>query len=138
MPDAGLIELACLMEATARKPGNVHPGAAFEDLDYDDFVRAASAIGAPLSEASDVGLGQAIFDAVQATNSIAQSNVNLGIILLLAPLVAVPDHVPLRSGLEELLQNTTVKDAKQVYAAIRSAQPGGMGQVSSQDIADQP
>ena len=34
------IELACLIEATARKPGNVHPRAAFIDLCYDDFVKA--------------------------------------------------------------------------------------------------
>ena len=43
------IEISCLMEATARKPGNVHPCAAFVDLDYDDFVCAAQAIGQPLS-----------------------------------------------------------------------------------------
>ena len=33
-----LAEIACILEATARKPGNVHPWASFEDLTYDDLV----------------------------------------------------------------------------------------------------
>ncbi|MCH7685907.1 MAG: triphosphoribosyl-dephospho-CoA synthase, partial [Planctomycetes bacterium] len=36
------IQTACFLEATARKPGNVHPGASFEDLTYDDFLRSAN------------------------------------------------------------------------------------------------
>ncbi|MFG0332894.1 MAG: triphosphoribosyl-dephospho-CoA synthase, partial [Maioricimonas sp. JB049] len=33
------VQVACLAEAAARKPGNVHPGTSFDDLTYDDFVR---------------------------------------------------------------------------------------------------
>ena len=132
------IELACLMEATARKPGNVHPAAAFRDLCYDDFVRGANAIAAPLAAAKAVGLGQAIFDAVQANHLATGTNVNLGIVLLLAPLAAVPEEVTLEEGLCRVLQVTTIDDSEQVYAAIRLAQPGGMGEVSTQDISDRP
>ena len=35
---------ACQLEATARNPGNVHPGAAFDDLCYDDLVRSAAVV----------------------------------------------------------------------------------------------
>jgi triphosphoribosyl-dephospho-CoA synthase len=45
---AALIESACLMEATARKPGNVHPGASFADLCHRDFVVSAGAV-APMT-----------------------------------------------------------------------------------------
>ena len=33
---------------------------------------------------------------------------------------------------------TTIDDARQVYRAIRLAQPGGLGEVSDQDIAREP
>lgn len=132
------IEIACLLEATARKPGNVHPAAAFEDLCYDDFVRAANAIAEPLAATRNVGLGRAIFNAVQVTRETTGTNVNLGIILLLAPLVAVPEDVPLDEGLPLILERTTIDDAEHVYAAIRLAQPGGMGDATSQDIRQRP
>ena len=37
--------LACVLEATAPKPGNVHRGADFEDLTYPDLVLSGIAIG---------------------------------------------------------------------------------------------
>lgn len=132
------IELACLMEATARKPGNVHPLAAFADLRYADFVEAGRAIARPLSEVHEVGLGRAIYHAVKGTKVATGTNVNLGIILLLAPLAAVPAGLPLRQGIASVLDATTIDDADQVYAAIRLAQPGGMGKADSQDIHDRP
>lgn len=132
------IELACLMEATARKPGNVHPLASFDDLKYSDFVKAGQAIAKPLAGVADVGLGRAICNAVKITRDETGTNVNLGIILLLAPIAAVPPHKTLREGIGAVLSATTVEDAEHVYAAIRLAQPGGMGQAESQDIHDRP
>lgn len=126
------------MEATARKPGNVHPAAAFDDLCYDDFVRAARAIAEPLAAALVAGVGRTVLDSVQATRAATGTNVNLGIVLLLAPLTAVPINVSLESGIGKILDRTTIEDAGHVYRAIRLAQPGGMGQVSSQDIGERP
>jgi triphosphoribosyl-dephospho-CoA synthase len=80
-------QLACLLEASAPKPGNVSPGRDFADLRYEDFVAAAAAIGEPLSEADARPLGATIRLAVEATRRHARTNVNLGIVLLLAPLV---------------------------------------------------
>jgi len=188
---AELIEIACLMEATARKPGNVHPAAEFDDLTYADFVCAAKAISEPIAvlgtmgdekrvgddddieqkaasrgltesaaafnadedtphsgplpaepvrggSGSIVGLGDAIYQAVKATREATGTNVNLGIVLLLAPLAAVPRQIPLQPGIATILQGTTPEDAESVYAAIRLAFPGGMGNVSSQDIRERP
>lgn len=132
------IEICCLMEATARKPGNVHPAAAFVDLGYDDFVHAAGAIGAPLAETGRVGVGRAVFNAIEATRRESASNVNLGIALLIAPLAAVDMKTPLAEGIRDVMQRTTIEDAEQVYAAIRLARPGGLGQVQSQDVHDRP
>lgn len=136
MRNAEWIELACLAEATARKPGNVHPGASFVDLRYQNFVDAAVAIAEPLADVTHVGIGRAIHDAVVATREATGTNVNLGIILLIAPLAAVPYETPLKSGIAEVLKHTTVEDAEQVFAAIRHAQPGGLGKATSQDVSE--
>ena len=132
------IELACLMEATARKPGNVHPSASFDDLSYDDFVRAAHAISKPLSAIHESGLGRAIYNSVKETRDTTGTNVNLGIILLFAPLAAVPDHDRLEDGLPRILKSTTIEDAEHVYASISLAHPGGLGKAVKQDVSERP
>ncbi len=132
------IELACLLEATTRKPGNVHPAAAFVDLNYDDFVSAAHSIGEPLDNAQRDGLGRAVLNAIQATQRGTRSNVNLGIALLIAPLASVPIGTPLNSGVADIMSRTTIEDAEHVYAAIRLAKPGGLGSAKSQDVHDRP
>ncbi len=132
------IELACLLEATARKPGNVHPGASFHDLTFDDFQRAAAAVAPVLAQARDSGVGPAVLQAVQATRSVCATNVNLGICLLMAPIAAVADANGLRQGVAAVVEQTTVADAEAVYAAIRHALPGGLGEVADQDVREAP
>ncbi len=41
----------------------------------------------------------------------------------------------LRAALRQVLDATTIEDARDVYAAIRLASPGGLGQADSQDVA---
>lgn len=132
------IELACLMEATARKPGNVHPGASFVDLDYADFVHAAAAIAPAIAHATPNTIGTTVLHAIEATQSSARSNINLGIVLLLTPLAAVPRDQTLAAGLLPILSNTTRHDAAEVYRGIRMAVPGGLGQVDDQDVSAEP
>lgn len=129
---------ACLLEATARKPGNVHPEASYPDLCYDDFVRSADAIAPAIGNAPGQSVGQTILDAVLATQRTVGRNTNLGIVLLIAPLAAVPHAQTLRDGIAPVLRQLTQSDASLVYRAIRAAQPGGMGNVEDQDLADEP
>ncbi len=133
-----LIELACLMEATARKPGNVHPGASFSDLCYDDFVKGAAAIAPIIALAGRRGIGRTVLMAIEATRDQVASNLNLGIVLLLAPLAAVPRSVGMNEHIGAVMQKTTQQDAALVYQAIRLAHPGGLGKVDDQDVADIP
>ena len=137
---AAAAQLACLLEASAPKPGNVSPGRHFADLRYEDFLAAASAIGEPLADAAVRPLGVTIRLAVEATRRWTRSNVNLGIVLLLAPLVraASQSGVADARSVRAVLGHTTVDDAREVYAAIRLAAPGGLGQVESQDVALEP
>src|SRR5262245_66241117 len=59
-------QLACLLEASAPKPGNVSPGRHFDDLRYEDFLAAAAAIAQPLAGAAARPLGVTIRRAVEA------------------------------------------------------------------------
>ncbi len=132
------IHTACLLEATARKPGNVHPGASFADLAYNDFVVSAAAVAPILARSAELGVGRAIRDAIRATAETAGHNTNLGIVLLLAPLAAVPAGQTLRTGISAILSNLNSRDAELAYQAIRTANPGGMGEVDDQDLTDAP
>jgi triphosphoribosyl-dephospho-CoA synthase len=133
-----LAEIACLLEVTARKPGNVHRHADLPGLQFSDFLLSATAIAEPLDRATTTGIGRAIYDAIEATRLVVNTNTNLGIVLLLAPLAAVPIDVDLEQGIDAVLAATTVDDARWVYRAIRLAQPGGLGDVPEQDVKDEP
>ena len=124
--------LACLWEATAPKPGNVYRGADFDDLTYADFITSAAAIGPIINEARQIGA--TVLAAVAATREAVETNTNLGMLLLITPLAAAAEGRPLAEGVAEVLRNLTVEDANQVYAAIRLAQPGGLGRVDEADV----
>jgi triphosphoribosyl-dephospho-CoA synthase len=142
---AAAAQLACLLEVSAPKPGNVSPGRHFTDTRYEDFLASAAAIGAPLAGAGTRPLGETIRLAVEATGRWTRSNTNLGLVLLLAPLARAaaelgPDHDrgELRNSVGRVLEATTVADARDVYAAIRLVSPGGLGRAESQDVAADP
>jgi triphosphoribosyl-dephospho-CoA synthase len=77
---------------------------------------------------------------VESTLRWTRSNTNLGIVLLLAPLAraALRSGGALRDRLGRVLAETTVADAAEVYAAIRRARPGGLGEASAEDVAAVP
>jgi triphosphoribosyl-dephospho-CoA synthase len=130
-------QLACIWEAMARKPGNVHRLRDFEDTSYLDFLVSAAAIAPVLEGAWSRPVGETILAAVQATQQVTRVNTNLGIILLLAPLASVVGK-PLRQGLPCVLDRLTVADALKTYEAIRLANPGGLGKVPEQDVGQEP
>ena len=129
---------ACVLEATARKPGNVHPGAAFDDLTHADFLRSAEVIAPALACTAQVGIGRAVLESIERTHEAVGKNTNLGIVLLLAPLAAVATGQPLRTGIRGVLGALTREDAVLVYRAIRLAGAGGLGRVDEQDVSREP
>ncbi len=118
--------LACLLEVAAPKPGNVHRAADFADVTLSDFLASGVAIGPVMERAPSTQLGQTVLDAVHATQQLVNSNTNLGMILLLAPLASVPKSTPLAEGVADRLQDLDPSDASLVYEAIRLAKPGGI------------
>jgi triphosphoribosyl-dephospho-CoA synthase len=127
-------QLACIWEATARKPGNIHRYVDFKDAGYLDFLVSAAAIAPVLSMAPEQAVGQTVYDGIRRTRQVTSTNTNLGILLLLAPLAAASRQPDLRTGVENILTRLDIADARLVYAAIRLANPGGLGQVQEQDV----
>lgn len=128
--------LACLLESTAPKVGNVHRGADFEDLTFQDFAVSAVAIAPALEAAATTGVGRAVYDAITATRAAVPTNTNLGMVLLMAPLAAAPRAERLTTNsVHAVLSGLNSADCALVYQAIRLAQPGGMGKVESMDLA---
>lgn len=137
---AAAAQLACLLEVSAPKPGNVSPDRHFHDTRYEDFLASAVAIGPALAGAGAQPLGATIRAAVEATARWTRSNTNLGIVLLLAPLAraAALGGGDLRARLGAVLEETTVTDAAEAYVAIRRARPGGLGAASAEDVSAPP
>jgi triphosphoribosyl-dephospho-CoA synthase len=118
--------LACILEATAPKAGNVHRSADF-------------AIAPAIDAAPGVEIGRTVYEAMTATRRLVTTNTNLGIVLLFAPLAAVPQDEPLTtSSVRNVLSRLTADDCRLVYEAIRLAQPGGLGTVEDMDVAEAP
>jgi triphosphoribosyl-dephospho-CoA synthase len=132
-----LVQVACIWEATARKLGNVHPRAEFSNTTYFDFVISAAAAGHVLHFAAARTVGESVLSAVRTTNAMCRANTNLGITLLIAPLATVRTQ-EVRSGLPEVLAELDRSDAKRVFAAIRLANPGGLGDAPEQDVREEP
>ena len=137
---AHYVQLACLLEVSAAKPGNITPARNFSDTTYADMVRSGLALGPAFARrrARRRGVGELVADAVSATARVTDANTNLGIVLLFAPLVRAeatrPADEPLRSATERVLGQLDVDDAAATFAAIVKARPGGLGEAPEHDV----
>ena len=132
-------QLACVLEVSAEKPGNVTPSHDFVDTSYEDMLRSGIALGAELGRAGERAVGETVLAAVRASRDAAGANTNLGIALLLAPLArAALTGGPLRERLGDVLRALTVDDARDAYAAIRLAGAGGLDEPVEHDVRDEP
>jgi triphosphoribosyl-dephospho-CoA synthase len=131
-------QIACIWETTARKPGNVHRFCDFDDCEYVDFLLSAAAVAPILEGAAGRGVGATVLEGVRATRQVVRTNTNLGILLLLAPLAAVPRDQSFRTGLVSILGRLSLDDSHHVYEAIRLTGAGGLGKAPEQDISQVP
>ncbi|HTP19584.1 MAG TPA: triphosphoribosyl-dephospho-CoA synthase [Solirubrobacteraceae bacterium] len=134
------VQLACLLEVSAAKPGNITPTHDFSDTTYADMVRSALALGPVFGRrrARRRGVGELISDGVSATGRVTRANTNLGIVLLFAPLVRAEatreSDESLRSATERILGQLDIGDAAAAFGAIVRARPGGLGEASEHDV----
>ena len=137
---AHYVQLACLLEVAAPKPGNITPAHDFADTTYADMVRSALALGPVFARrrARRRSVGGLIADGVRATARVTDANTNLGIVLLFAPLVRAEATrragERLRPATDRVLAELGVDDATATFAAIVAAQPGGLGDAAEHDV----
>jgi len=138
---AGAAQLACVLEVSAEKPGNITPCHDFDDTSYEDMLASAIAVGPALAHAGVRGVGETVLAVVEASRRAAPANTNLGIALLLAPLAkaALSLHGgPLRARLGATLRALDVADARAAYAAIRHSGAGGLQERVEHDVRSEP
>lgn len=129
---------ACLLDVMSLKPGNVRFGGPVRGVSALDFVTSARASASALDQAG-ARVGRRVLSAVCRTRRVVQSNTNLGIVLLAAPLFrAAEAGGDLRGVLAWQLADLDRRDAVLAYRAIRLARPGGMGRSSRHDLQSPP
>jgi triphosphoribosyl-dephospho-CoA synthase len=132
---AAAAQLACVLECSAEKPGNITPRHDFADTSYEDMLRSAIALGPELARASERGVGATVLACVEATRRVAGANTNLGIALLLAPLARAAMAGAI---VEQVLAELTVDDARDAYEAIRRAGAGALDEPVEHDVREAP
>ena len=143
---ADAVRWACLLEAIAPKPGNVYPGRPFHDMQYKDFVAAAEHSASALALSSRL-ISQRMLAAVELSRSQLRINANLGIVLLLGPLVAADELLAndisepasgesWAQAIAHVLAGFDGTDGSNIYQAIYCASAGGLGEVDELDVRD--
>jgi triphosphoribosyl-dephospho-CoA synthase len=128
---------ACREEIEAPKPGNVHISSPGHGMTAEHFFASAAAAAGPLCAPGQT-VGQRIYSAVAASFAATNMNTNLGIVLLCAPLAAAAEdaatEIDLESALAKVLILLDSADTQLVFAAIRLANPGGLGAAARYDV----
>lgn len=155
------LELAILVEASATKPGNVNRTNDFERTHYEHFLASAVALSPSFEVAAKRGiavskeeldvdgieLGQIIKNCVVDVNAWQHGgNTLLGTAILLSPIAVAAgmtsdeeetfDIEGLKENLKLVVESTTPEDSVNVYEAIKTANPGGLGKASNLDVND--
>lgn len=158
---AECLQFAVLLEVSAYpKPGNVHRTADFEETRYEHFLASAVALASGFRDAAqkgvfvaqgkigpdELGMGKLIKDTVgHVKNWQRGGNTVLGTIILLMPMASAAGIAltkkpfsasRLRKHIMRVVESTTPVDAVNVYDAISTAKPGGLGKAPKLDVTD--
>jgi triphosphoribosyl-dephospho-CoA synthase len=146
----GAFREACRYDVLAFKPGNVSLSSPGHGMEAADFLRSAAA-ATPCLMGPAGRVGRDILHAMRATHKAVGCNTNLGILLLAAPLLTAAPVLfdtprspqdglahRLRASLRGVLAATTQEDSADVFAAIRLANPGGLGSAPDEDVRGTP
>ncbi len=129
---------ACYQEIEALKPGNVHRFADGHRMNAEQFFESARISSHAVSDPA-LNTGERILAAVTATQAKIETNTNLGILLLCVPLAkAAESGGDLQTNLAATLDLLDVDDARNVFAAIVLARPGGLGSAPKHDVSKEP
>ena len=159
---AGCAQLATLLEVSAYpKPGNVHRLHDFLTTRYEHFLAGSVAVSPSINKLAQsgfdikaghktwekIGIGNYVYSAIKDSFKWQSGgNVNLGTILLFAPISAAAGYIlkdeiirvdDLIQVAKKAIKHTTSKDAVSVYRSIRySMTDKVLGAVSDLDVSE--
>ena len=126
-----------ICDVNALKPGNVGRHGAGHGMDCADFIKSAQVV-TPILCNQRLGLGKRILSSVEATLGAVHCNTNLGMVLLIAPIIRVFEQLVSPGDFQDLIKPTLMsleqQEAQDIFAAIRLANPGGLGKVDKYDV----
>lgn len=154
------VNLASLLEVSGHpKPGNVHRTQNFKETRYEHFLagiaailpsfkelceRAHDELSSDESDYSFIKLGHFFKKASEEMMSWQKGgNVLLGHILILAPLAAAAaiclkkhelSFSDFSNTINKIIDDATVEDTINLYDAIRTSNPGGLGKIDKYDL----
>ena len=126
-----------ICDINALKPGNVGRHGAGHGMECADFIKSAEVV-TPILCNHRLGLGERILSSIEATSAAVNCNTNLGMILLVAPVIwlfeqlEAPDDF--QDAIKPALKSLGRQDARDIFTAIRLANPGGLGKVDKYDV----
>jgi triphosphoribosyl-dephospho-CoA synthase len=153
-------QMACILEVSAPKPGNVSRFQDFVDTTYEHFLASGISIGKAARKAAkkgyDAGAGKLAYNQIRIGECILTAvrdskkwhrgrNTNLGIAMLLIPLSAAygaslgskdTNDETVRKNIDRIIRESTFEDSIALFKAIRLAKPGGLGRVEKFDVFD--
>ena len=130
-------------DINALKPGNVSIYSDGHGMKIADFIRSAE-LCTPILCDPGLAFGERIFNAVEVTMTEVGCNTNLGMLLLFTPIIQavagrdVDGAHGLRQCLSKVLAGIDRADTEYVFRAIRTANPGGLGDSDRHDVAASP
>ena len=118
---------SCLEELKVNKPGNHSLNSKIMGM-YSEKFLLVSKISAKFLVKKNLSLGEMIFYSTKKCIDSINSNYNLGIILLCAPLMKALLNKPvnLRKELKKVIKNTGVPESNLIIDAIKYANPSGL------------
>lgn len=124
-------------DINALKPGNVGRHGAGHGMECADFSASAEVVSPILCDRR-LGIGRKILSSVEATRAAVHCNTNLGMILLIAPIIRVFHEHGLQADFRRTVKSTLKslgrQEAQDIFAAIRLANPGGLGKTDRYDV----
>ena len=118
---------SCLDELKVNKPGNHSLDSKIMGM-YSEKFLLVSKISAKFLVKEDLSLGEMIFNSTKKCIDSINSNYNLGIILLCAPLMKALLNKPVnfKKEVRKVIDDTKAFECSLVIDAIKYANPGGL------------
>ena len=137
------IKFVCDTEMESLKPGNVHKYSEGHNMNVKDFFKSSSIISRCLTK-NNLDLGKKILNSVNEIKKKVKKNTNLGILLMLSPIVTVVlkegiiSKEELLRKIRSLIKKQNVKNSIPIFKAISLISPGGLGISKKYDVNEMP